>query len=183
MSFLSWVREGLDRRQVIATTLVALFAILFAAVMFYRPMAQSWQAKRGAVEAAELKLARYERLVSQKSSLLEELAQYKERYARNRSHDEEVSAFLKQLEEMIAASGLKVNDLRPIPYEERPILDTLVIELTAEGEMDQLIGFLHIIASAPDLLDVRNMSVQRRTTGEGHLGITAEATKTLFIGK
>ena len=177
----TWVKEGLDRRQVVTTVLVALFVYLFATVFFFRPMFRSWQNKREEVDAAKLKLARYEKLVSQKDSLLKELDQYKDRYTRKQSHDEEVSVFLKQLEEMATTSGLKMNNIRPIANDQPSDLDTLVIELTIEGEMEQFLNFLHLIASAPDLLDIRAMSLQRRTTGEGHLGITAEATKTLFV--
>lgn len=181
IGFLVWTREGMDRRQAITTGLFAVFAYLLAAVLFYRPMIFAWQNKLEEVEASKLKLIRYERLVGQKSALLTELSGYKERYTRKHSHDEEVSIFLKQLEDMVGQSGLKVNNLRPIPYDESQDLDTLVIELTVEGEMEQYLNFLHNVATSEDLLDIRAMSVQRRTAGEGHLGITAEATKTLFV--
>ena len=180
--FFAWVKEGMDRRQAVTTGLLAVFVYLLAAVLFYRPMVLSWKNKLEEVDASKLKLVRYERLVSQKSALLTELSGYKERYTRKLSHDEEVSIFLKQLEEMVGKSGLKVNNLRPIPYDENKDLDTLVIELTIEGEMEQYLDFLHSLATSEDLLDIRAMSVQRRTAGEGHLGVTAEATKTLFIG-
>ena len=183
MGLTAWVKEGLDRRQVVTTALIALFVYLFATIFFFRPMVRSWQNKREEVDAAKLKLTRYEKLVSQKDSLLKELDEYKDRYTRKQSHDEEVSVFLKQLEEMVTTAGLKMNNLRPIANEQPGDLDTVVIELTIEGEMEQFVNFLHLIASAQDLLDVRTISLQRRTTCEGHLGITGEATTTLLVAK
>ena len=165
----TWVKEGLDRRQVVTTVLIALFVYLFATVFFFRPMLRSWRNKTEEVDAAKLKLTRYEKLVSQKSSLLKELDEYKDRYTRKQSHDEEVSVFLKQLEEMVTTSGLKMNNLRPIANDQPSDLDTLVIELTIEGEMEQFLSFLHLISSSPDLLDVRAMSLQRRTTATAHM--------------
>lgn len=181
-SLSAWFKEGFTPYLAVPTGLAVLAALLLATLTCYRPAALAMRDKSEEIRVQKMKLERHQRLVSQKDSLAAELGQYEERFTRQRSHDEEVSAYLKELEGILTAAGLSINEIRPIPNEPAGKLDLLAVDFTAEGEMSQLVDFLYGLALSSNLLDLRSLSILRRRTGEGRLAITAEVSKTLFIG-
>jgi len=180
-NFFVWLKESFEPRLAATTMLVAAFVGLLFTLAVFRPLFHAWRVKVAQVEVQQRKLMRHERLISQKDAFLEELERYEVRFRRRNSHDEEVASFLNQLEHFSNNAGLRLNNIRPVANREQDNLDVMIIELTVEGEMGGLVGFLHEMASSEDLIDVRTMSILRRRSGGGNLAITAEITKTLFV--
>jgi type IV pilus assembly protein PilO len=115
-----------------------------------------------------------------------ELAQLEERLAVLQSilpSEKETSSLLKNVQQMAAASNLKINRFEPQPLIPRDFYSDWPIEMIVEGNYHGLGAFFEKISQATRIIDVKNLTIKHiaQQTDPGRtLTATFKATTYVF---
>ncbi|GAG06155.1 unnamed protein product, partial [marine sediment metagenome] len=75
------------------------------------------------------------------------------------THEEEVVVLLGEVEEMARNASLYIIDMKPLTAEEDSVSRKVAVDLNGEAQMEQILSFMHAVASAPRLLFVESVNI------------------------
>lgn len=125
------------------------------------------------VALAEAKLGKGIGLIAYKEAITKEYERYASYFSlRNLSDEESVANFLKEIEKVSRASGLVVLDMKPQKETKADKFSKqYIINLKAEGNMEELIAFLYALHTSPLLFGVEKMTLAPKAEESPDLGI------------
>ncbi len=81
-------------------------------------------------------------------------------YAQKAStHEEEVGVLLGEVDEMARRASLYIIDMKPLTSEEDAVSRKVAVDLNCEAQMEQILKFMHAVATAPRLLFVESINI------------------------
>lgn len=137
----------LTNREIILVVVALLFFICSEAwIWLIRPMLEEWTNVNNEIEAKELLLTKYSRIISRKDVLLAK-NQHLTSLATNRESAEEETASLLGYVERSAGNSVSIINLRPLSVSHTEYYDKYRIEVEVEAAMNDLVKFLYKLES------------------------------------
>ena len=100
------------------------------------------------------------RIVAEKDRVKAAADAFQVYYAHKAStHEEEVAVLLGEVEEMARNASLYIVDMKPLTAEEDAVSRKVAVDLNGEAQMEQILCFMHAVASAPRLLFVESVNI------------------------
>ena len=158
----------------LSALLIAVIGVMLAYVFIVNPLVGAWNELDRRVEVVNLQYMRDTRTVDNFDDYVELYHTYEDIAAQKRSDEEELALFLKEIENFAGPLDVAINDIKPLPNEEEKHKNVFLLRLEMEGAIDELVSFLHTIASSDTLIRVETMSLQ--TTSRRNNILTAKIT-------
>ena len=117
------------------------------------------------IESKEIRLAKYRKLSLFKSRASHLLAKLPNSKMVGKA--EEMTLFLKEIETMTRKSGLKVQDMKPLPVEDKGFCHQYSVELQADCFISALTAFLYTLQTSTANLKVRELQLTSYLNEQG----------------
>ncbi len=163
----------MDKKYRLTIILVLVIGLLLCYMFLIYPLFQRWKSIDQEVAVAKARFIKHR-------ALLENIDEYKAVYVdieeelRLRGSDEEVAAlFLKDLEGLVARTGLAIIDIKVLPklYETGTV--RFLVEVEIEAEIAQFIEFLKEMSSDSKLIAAERLTLERKGVNAQTLSIHA----------
>jgi type IV pilus assembly protein PilO len=172
---------------------VLIFAVLVVclAAVFYtyylKDQIKEHDAIQAQIKQLEISVAQGTAIESQLKLFKQELAQLEERLEVLKSilpAQKETPAVLRSVQQMAAASNLKIHKFTPKPVVPRAFYSDWPIQIEVEGNYDGLGLFFEKVSRATRIIDVSTISIQgaKKPENPTHT-LTASCTATTFVFK
>ncbi len=100
------------------------------------------------------------RIVAEKDRVKAAADAFQIYYANKAStQEEEVAYLLGEVDEMARSASLYIVDMKPLNTEEDAVSRKVSVDLNCEAQMEQILTFMHAVASAPHLLFVESINI------------------------
>lgn len=128
------------------------------------------------IQKQEASIRKNLRILDQKDKIKKEESKYSSFYpsVNKLSKEEEVSLFLKTIENMAKEYSLKIIDLKPIDTETASVSGEYLINLDCEATVDNFMNFVYNIEYSKDILRVKKFTIAPLSpeTNTAKFGIT-----------
>ncbi|KPK98746.1 MAG: hypothetical protein AMJ95_02555 [Omnitrophica WOR_2 bacterium SM23_72] len=122
-------------------------------------------------------------VLDKKSEILSESKKYATFLKEARSDEEETTLLLKEIENIASKGSLYIVEMKPAGIrEEKSNLKKFVINLTCEGQMEQVIGFMHNIENAATLLNIEKFQLSPKSKDSSIAQCTMTISKMVMEG-
>lgn len=123
------------------------------------PLASRWKKTAEALSSQTLRFEKYRRLLSQRERIEKRFSQVAAQVKMQGSQEEEMASFLSFLEQIAGKAGLPLKELRPRPVTSQGDFRVFLVEVSAEGKMDQMTRFLYELQTATSAIRVNRMQL------------------------
>ncbi len=134
--------------------------VLFLAIvdrLVYTPIKDTLGQINRETEMTEKKLAYSLNNLNQKESIISEYQKYGLQPKENSSDDQKTASMLSEIEDLAKKSGVSLVDIKPQPSRSIDFYKEFIVEVNAQGPMEDLVKFLHYLHDSPLLLRTQNM--------------------------
>ncbi|MFC1631232.1 GspMb/PilO family protein [Candidatus Omnitrophota bacterium] len=104
-------------------------------------------------------------IVSQKGRIKKEMDKYASFIVAAQSEDEEMGAFLQEIEDLANESSVYVIDIKAVGTETADVLKKYLLKLNCEAQMEQLTKFFYSIENAQTMLKIEQFDLRPKTAG------------------
>ena len=141
-----------ERLLAVGSGVVLLMVVLDRTVL--TPWFKHGVGVRQEIQRMEAALRNHERLLMRKDRVLVELSRY-ERYLKPSVADDlQVAALLKEVEGLVAQSGLVLNEIKPLPAELTETITRYPLEVRFQCTLEQWVDFVYRLETAPSLYEI-----------------------------
>lgn len=164
----------LSKREKTLFWLTIILGLIFLSTNYiFKPLRESFHQTKGEIASYEISLVRSRRLLSQKEAILSEYRNYSSHLKKVSSLEEEMSATLKEVEDLAKRSFLHLKVIRPQPEERIDSYVSLNILMEVEGDLSSMVKFIQKVNTSSEFLRIQSLKlkqIQKRwPLLEGHL--------------
>ncbi|MFH0827383.1 MAG: type 4a pilus biogenesis protein PilO [Candidatus Omnitrophota bacterium] len=134
-----------------------------------------------AIRKKEAAIIRDLNVLDRKDEILSESKKYATFLKEALSDEEETTLLLKEIENIASKGSLYIVEMKPSGIkEERNKLKKFVVNLTCEGQMEQVMGFMHNIENAATLLNIDKFQLSPKSKDSSIAQCTMTVSKVVM---
>lgn len=111
------------------------------------------------IQEAESGISRNMKIVAQKDRIIAESAHYASYFATHATDEEEMTALLKEIENLASKSSAYLVDLKPVGLKSSGTSKKYQVNLNCEAQMEQIAGFMYAIENSNKLLTIERYQI------------------------
>lgn len=116
------------------------------------------------IRSRESGIVRDLHIISQKDRIANEAKQYASYISSSQSEEEEMTSFLKEIENLANKSSLYIVDMKPAGFkEEKDSARKYLVNVSCEGQMEQIMDFMYNIENSSLLLGIEKYQVGQKS--------------------
>ncbi len=141
------------RERLVLYVAVAFVSISLLDRMLIYPVYSKIDSLNKEINQKEVGISRNLRILEQKERIILEAKNYAPFFIEPKSEEEEMTIFLKQIESISNKSSLYIVDMKPAgSKEEKNNIKRFTVNLSCEGQMEQVMDFMYNIENSSELL-------------------------------
>ena len=148
---------------------LAVVVVWIAQAFIVKPLAVKWKRLNDQIAADSLKLEKSERLVGRKDFITSEYKKAASEVKMAGSAEEEMAGFLTEIESLANATGVHLNEIKPLPVKKLDLYKKFYADLELEGEMAQISAFMRRVQDSPHLLAIDKLTLGSKQAGTNTL--------------
>jgi len=161
---------NLSKREGALFYLTLAVIVLWAGQAFLlKPVSTKWKRLDEEIAADRLKLEKSERLIGKGSSITSDYETAAADAKMAGSAEEEMAKFLTEIEALANATGIHINEIKPLPTKKFGLYRKFYADLELEGGMAQISGFMRKMQDSPHLLAIDKLSLSSKEAGSNLL--------------
>ncbi|MGE5280586.1 MAG: type 4a pilus biogenesis protein PilO [Deltaproteobacteria bacterium] len=134
------------------------------------------------IEAQTELIRKNVRIVAEKDRVKAAADAFKVYYANTAAtQEEETGLLLGEVEEMARRSALYVVDMKPLAGEEDAVSRKVSVDLNCEAQMEQILTFMHTVASAGRLLFVESVNLTPKSKDSSIVKCNMKISNIIFL--
>ena len=155
---------GLSARERLIFNLSAVFVFLVLLDrLVVSPISSQIAALNRETQQEEATIKKNLRLLSQKDKIIAESSRFESYLNSSLSQDEEVTAMLKELEDLANKNSVYLIDLKPGDVKQSGSTKKYMINLSLEAQMDQLAVFMYSVESSDRLFTIEKYQIEPKS--------------------
>lgn len=155
---------GLSPRERLIFNLSAAFIFLMLLDrMVISPISSQIDALNKETEQEEATIKKNLRLLAQKDKIIAQSSKFESYLNSSLSQDEEVTAMLKELEDLANKNSVYLIDLKPGDIKQSGGTKKYMINLSLEAQMDQLAVFMYGVESSDRLFTIEKYQIEPKS--------------------
>jgi Tfp pilus assembly protein PilO len=121
------------------------------------------------IESSTVKLEKGKRLIGKEAIIKDNYNNIAAPAKFSGSEEEETAKFLTEVESTAGSSGIRVNEIKPLPAQKKDLYVKFQCELEVEGEMTQIAGFMRNVRSSKSILAIEKITLTSKQSGSNLL--------------
>ncbi|MDP2942427.1 MAG: type 4a pilus biogenesis protein PilO [Candidatus Omnitrophota bacterium] len=167
-----------ERNLFCITAVLIIFWIVQGFVV--KPIFTKWKQLDEKISADALKLERNLEMIKRKDAIKSDYEKYASAVKMAGSEEEEMAKFLTEIEALATSSSIRVIDIKPRPARKIRFYKNYLVELEAEGDINQVSKFIYDIQNSPQMLRVDKLSLGIKGAGTNLLKCRILVSKILI---
>lgn len=161
------ILSHLSKREKIILYLCLAMAFIFLIYNFaLEPIKKKMQDLNQKVEIKQVKLEKNLAVLSKKEKIEKKYAKYEKNMQAKGADEEEIAAFLSEIESLAQKNGLRINDMKPRPTKTVDFYKKFTVDLQAEGGIKQITQFIYQLQNDPELLRVDRLRLETKSQSQ-----------------
>jgi len=144
-------------RGLLAVTIIIVMAVVTWAL--FLPLIHTWQRLGSETYRQQRELAGYQATVARTPGWQADYNQLREQLGQKVEHYEQMSDVLKKIEEVGRASGVVIQQRRPLAENDRGVYRELPVQCRVEATMDSLVRFLYSLRTGSGFVSVEQLQI------------------------
>ena len=112
------------------------------------------------IEAKKIQLRKDFLALNKKQKIEERYNKYSQNLKLTGTDEEEIAAFLTEIESLAQKNGVRISDMKPRPSKAVDFYKKFTVDLEAEGDIKQITQFIYQLQSTPQLLRVDRLRLE-----------------------
>jgi len=166
--------DNREKRLAVLTFVVVTSGLLYVRVL--EPVAKTWLETLAETRNAENRLANLQTLAKDRSVIENDYSRLVDSSDGGESEAGFLASLLMRVESLGRSAGLQVTAIKPLGKSQEKVFDRYAVEVSARGEPNQLILFLHSLQDPANLLVADRLTVMVGRT-------SPRLTLTLLVSK
>lgn len=146
-----------------------------------KPIIVKWKELDDKIEEKSRELEKNIRMIDRKERIEHEYKNYASAVKMGGSEEEEMAKFLTEIESLASSSSVHIIEIKPRPSKKIQFYKKYLIELDAEGNINQLSKFIYDIQNSSQLLKVDKFSLGTKGAGTNLLKCRLLVSKILIL--
>lgn len=167
-------------RNLFYLTMILIFVWVIHSFVI-KPIIVKWNQLDDKIEVATLKLEKNIKMIDRKEKIKNEYENYASAVKMTGSEEEEMAKFLTEIESLASSSSTHIIEIKPRPSKKVQFYKKYLIELDAEGDINQLSKFIYDIQNSNQLLKVDKFSLGTKGAGTNLLKCHLLVSKILIL--
>lgn len=159
---------------------ISLLAILFIYRFVIKPVVVNWKDLDEKISVSGLKLEKSQKMLNLKSRIQRDYERYASSVRMTGSEEEEMAKFLTEIESLARSSSVHISGIKPLPIKKVDFYKKYIVELEAEGDINQVSRFIYDIQNSPQLLKIDKFSLSTKGAGTNLLKCNILVSKVLI---
>jgi hypothetical protein len=151
------------RDKMIAYIVMFLLSLIVLDRMILSPVSSKMKLLNEEIKAKEANIKKSLRIISQKDRITAESQKYSPYMGKGSSEEEEISNFLKDVEELASNSSVYLVDLKPGGVSSVGSAKKCLVLLNCEAQMQQIITFMFNIENSNKLLTIEKYQINPKS--------------------
>jgi len=177
MGFIS--RMSKRERTILYATLFVVVVFLLDALVL-SPILSKIEELDATIRSEEEKIEQSLMIVTQDDRIKKESEQYASYLSKPQTEEKEVTAFLKQVENLAKQSSVYLIDIKPSGRDDAGISTRYFAKLNFEAQMEQVINFFYSVSSFEQLLKIESYEIAPKTAGGSVVSCSASVSKAII---
>lgn len=118
------------------------------------------------VEVKKVKLEKNLSVLSRKEMIERRYAKYSKSLQARGTDEEELAAFLSEIENLAQKNGLHISDMKPRPAKTVDFYKKFTVDLQADGDIKQITQFIYQLQNDPKLLRVDRLRLETKSQSQ-----------------
>jgi Tfp pilus assembly protein PilO len=131
--------------------------------LIIEPIFSKMQSLDKEIQEKEAAIRRNTHIVVQKDRILAEVAKYTSFLSTAKSEDEEITSFLKEIENLADKSSVYLVDMKPAGVKDLSSSKKYLLNLNCEAQMEQLADFMYNIENSNKLLTIDKYQISPKS--------------------
>jgi len=154
----------LSKREQFILYIAAFFiALTLLDRLIIEPIFSKMQSLDKEIQEKETAIRRNAHVVVQKDRILAEVAKYTSFLSTAKSEDEEITSFLKEIENLADKSSVYLIDMKPSGVKDLGSSKKYLLNLNCEAQMEQLADFMYNIENSNKLLTIDKYQISPKS--------------------
>lgn len=159
---------------------IGLIAALFIYRFVIRPVVVTWKGLDEKISVTNLKFEKSQKMLSLKGRIQRDYEKYASSVKMAASEEEEMAKFLTEIESLARSSSVHISGIKPLPIKKVDFYKKYIVELEAEGDINQVSKFIYDIQNSPQLLRIDKFSLGTKGAGTNLLKCNILISKVLI---
>lgn len=151
------------REKVVFYTALFFISLTLVDRLMISPVIYKIKSLNKEIQAKETEIKGNLRLLTHKDRILAESKQYSSYASSLRSEEEEMTSFLKEIENSANKTSIYLIDMKPGGVKEVDSSKRYFVNLNCEAQMEQLVNFMHDIENSDKLLIVDKYQISPKS--------------------
>lgn len=157
------------RERLLFVVTVAAVAVWLGQRFLVKPVLDAKAGLDSKIESSEVRLEKGRRLIDREAIIKDNYNRMASMAKFSGSEEEETAKFLTEVESTAGSSGIRVNEIKPLPAQKKDLYVKFQCELEVEGEMAQIAGFMKNVRSSKSILAIEKFTLTSRQSGSNLL--------------
>jgi Tfp pilus assembly protein PilO len=151
------------RERLVFNVTVAFIALTLLDRLVVSPIFSRMKELNEQILEEETNIKKNLRIVSQKDKIVTESKKFETYLASSESGEEEMTALLKDLEDLASKNSVYLIDMKPAGVKEAGPVKKYIITLSLEAQMDQLAAFMYAVESSDRLSTIEKYQIEPKS--------------------
>lgn len=147
------------REKVIFYLAVCFVSLLSLDRLIVAPILSKLKKISKEIEEKEIAVKKDLHILSQKDRILSEEARYARFIGGVKNEEEQVTSMLKEIETLTNKSSVYLVDMKPAGFKDSGSSKKYMVNLSCEGEMEQLVDFMYNLENSNKLLTIEKYQI------------------------
>ena len=157
------------RERLLFVVTVAAVAVWLGQRFLVKPVLDAKAGLDSKIESSTVKLEKGRRLIGREAIIKDNYNRMASMAKFSGSEEEETAKFLTEVESTAGSSGIRVNEIKPLPVQKKDLYVKFQCELEVEGEMFQVAGFMKNIRSSNSVFAIEKLTLSAKQSGSNLL--------------
>ncbi|MFA5316065.1 MAG: type 4a pilus biogenesis protein PilO [Dehalococcoidales bacterium] len=157
------------RERLLFVVTVAAVAVWLGQRFLVKPVLDAKAGLDSKIESSTVKLEKGRRLIGREAIIKDNYNRMASMAKFSGSEEEETAKFLTEVESTAGSSGIRVNEIKPLPAQKKDLYVKFQCELEVEGEMAQIAGFMKNVRSSKSILAIEKFTLTSKQSGSNLL--------------
>jgi len=151
------------REKIILYLTIGVIGLAIVYNIIIAPLVNSNDDLNKGIEVARAKLNKYSRLLGQKDTIVSKYSQFSAQFNLATKQDDRLIQVLAGLESIAKGANIRILDIRPQgEYKNSPSYNEIIIDLKAEGAMQDFMKFIYDVENSLFLLKIKRFQVSSK---------------------
>lgn len=179
-SIVSFISRLSKRERTIFYTTVIVIGIVLLDRLILSPILSKIRELTQTIELQEETIEQSLLIVMQEKRIEGESKQYTPYLSKPKTEEKEVTAFLKQVENLAKKSSVYLVDIKPAGIDADGVATRYFVKLNFEAQMEQVFNFFHSITNFDQLLKIEAFEINPKTEGTSVVACSASISKAII---